>query len=69
MQEVDKTNNGVKCGRILKIKTFDYVGDIVLAESTMEVRTERLTAIADMSLTLSDMKINMTKTFSQHVIK
>ena len=69
IQDHDKGVKGVKCGRILKIKVLVYADDIALADNTVESMTKRLTAIADVSEDRADMKVNMQKTFSQHVHK
>ena len=67
VQSVDKSGKGVKCGRILKLRVLGYADDADLMERSMEAMSKRLTALVDESLSQADMKINMVKTFSQHV--
>ena len=67
VQTVDKSGQGVKCGRILKLRVLGYADDAALMERQMEEMSKRLTALADESLAQADMRINMTKTFTQHV--
>ena len=67
MQTADSKNKGVKCGRILRIKTLGYADDITLVEEEVEDMTTRLKDIGDTSLEEADMKINMDKTQTQHV--
>ena len=45
MQKADKNSEGVKCGRILRIKTLGYADDVALAEEKVDAMTARLTAI------------------------
>ena len=69
VQSVDKSGTGVKCGRILHLRVLGYADDAALIEPTVEAMTKRLTDLANASMSEADMKINMTKTFSQHVHK
>ena len=69
IQEFDKGGNGVKCGRILKLKVLGYADDAALIEGAVEEMTKRLTSLANASETKADMKVNMAKTFTQHVFK
>ena len=69
MKTVDGKSEGVKCGRILRIKTLGYADDIALAEEVVQKMTTRLTTIADASEAMADMSVNMKKTFSQHVFR
>ena len=67
VQEFDTTGEGVKCGRILKIRVLGYADDAALAERHVESMTTRLTELADASRDRADMSMNMEKTFTQHV--
>ena len=58
---------GFKCGRILRIKVLGYADDAALVDADTEGMTTRLTSIADASEREADMKVNVTKTFTQHV--
>lgn len=49
------------------IKVLGYTDDAALVEQTTDQMTARLTAIANASLALTDMKINVSKTYTQHV--
>ena len=69
MQEYDKDSEGVKCGRILKLKILGYADDAALIDGEVNSMTRRLTSIADASEAQTDMKMNMAKTFTQHVFK
>ena len=67
IQTVDTSGTGVRCGSFLRIKVLGYADDAALAETTVDAMTERLTKLADASEREADMKINMSKTVSQHV--
>ena len=67
IQEFDKESEGVKCGRILKLKVLGYADDAALIEENVAKMTERLTSIANASKAQADMDMNMAKTFTQHV--
>ena len=67
IRETDTSGQGVKCGRILKIRVLGYADDAALAEHTVDAMTKRLTDLADASKREADMVINMSKTVSQHV--
>ena len=69
VQTFDRSGEGVKCGRILKMRVLGYADDAALVESTVEAMTKRLTELADASRREADMEINMAKTFTQHVFK
>ena len=69
VQKVDKSGEGVKCSSFLRLRVLGYADDAALAEETVDAMTERLTRLADASESEADMKINMTKTMSQHVHK
>ena len=58
---------GLKCGRMLRLKVLGYADDAALVDGTVESMSTRLTTIGDSSLEHADMKINASKTFSQHV--
>ena len=67
VQEFDKTDDGVECGRILNIRVLGYADDAALAERHVEKMTTRLTDLADASRDRADMSMNMDKTFTHHV--
>ena len=67
VQTVDQSGTGVKCASFLRVRVLGYADDAALAEPAVEDMTERLTNLADASESEADMKINMTKTVSQHV--
>ena len=69
VQTVDTSGKGVKCNSFLRIRVLGYADDEALAEPTVEAMTERLTNLADASERDADMKINVSKTMSQHVHK
>ena len=70
IQEFDKGGGaGVKCGSILKLKVLGYADDAALIDDAVDDMTTRLTSLANASETEADMKINMTKTFTQHVFR
>ena len=69
IQQHDGGGKGVRCGRILKLRVFGYADDAALIDNTAEVMTTRLTSLADASLAEADMKVNMSKTVSQHVFR
>ena len=69
VQTVDKSGKGVKCSSFLRLRVLGYADDAALVEGTVQAMTERLTNLADASEREADMKINMTKTVSQHVHK
>ena len=60
---------GVTCGRILHLSVLGYADDAALIEPCIETMTNRLTAIADASAKLADMRVSIPKTFTQHVHK
>ena len=66
-QEFDEGGDGVRCDRILKLKVLGYADDAVLIDEAVDNMTGRLTSIADASEAHADMKVNMTKTFTQYV--
>ena len=68
VQSIDKSGTGVKCG-ILHLRVLGYADDAALIEPTVEAMTKRLTDLANASISEADMRINMTKTVSQHVHK
>ena len=59
MQKADGDNRGVKCGRILLIKTLGYADDAALTEESVGEMTVCLNAIGDTSREDTDMKINI----------
>ena len=70
VQTADKSRTGVKCDSfLLRIRVLGYADDASLAEPTVEVMTKRITNLADTSEREADMKINVSKTMSQHVYK
>ena len=69
VQEFDNTGNGVKCGRILEIRTLGYADDAALVERHIEVMTTRLTNLTNASRDHEDMFMSMEKTFTQHVYR
>ena len=69
IQEFDKGGEGVTCGRILKLTILGYTADTALIEGEVDEMTKRLTSLTDSSETETDMKVNMVKTFTQHVFK
>ena len=68
VQTVDKAGTGIRCG-VLKVRVLGYADDAALLEPTVEAMTQRLTDLANASITEADMYINMSKTVSQHVHK
>ena len=55
--------------RILKLKVIGYADDAALIDEAVDDMVERLTSIVDASEEQADMKVNMDKTFTQHVHK
>ena len=71
VQTADRSRTGVKYDSFLRISVlgYGYADDTSLAEPTVEAKTERLTNLTDASERETDMKINVSKTMSQHVYK
>ena len=71
VQTADRSRTGVKYDSFLRISVLGYghADDTSLAEPTVEAKTERLTNLTDASERETDMKINVSKTMSQHVYK
>ena len=67
VQEFDNTGEGVKCGRILKIRVLGYADDAALAERHVDSMSTRVTDLAVASTEHADMDMNAAKTFTQHV--
>ena len=53
----DKTDNDIKCGKCLTIRVLDYVDDVTMTKERVEVMTERLTELVDVSEKEVDMKV------------
>ena len=64
IQEFDKDDKGVRCGRILKLKVciLVYTDDSVFIDDEVDNMSTRLTSIADESEEQSNMSVNMPKT-------
>ena len=69
VQEFDGDGEGIKCGRTLRLKVLGYADDAALIDEHADAMTKRLTTLANASEAKADMKINMAKTFTQHVFK
>ena len=60
-------DKGYRCGLMLRVNILGYTDDVTLTVHEVEEMTARLTAIANISRDNSDMMVNMSKTFSQHM--
>ena len=69
VQEFDGDGEGIKCGRLLRLKVLGYADDAAMIDECTDAMTKRLTTLANASEAKADMKINMVKTFTQHVFK
>ena len=69
IQQYDVQEEGMKCGKILRIKVFGYADDLALVYTMVEQMTTRLTAITNTSKEQADMTVNMSKTMPQHFHK
>lgn len=66
-QHVDTGGNGVSLGTIIKLKVLGYADDAAILERNSDEMTERLTEFANQALYRADMKVKLTKAFSQIV--
>ena len=69
IQQYDVKRRGMRCGKVLRIKVLGYADDLAFVDTTVANMTARLTAVANASEEQADMKVNMSKTVSQHVHK
>ena len=67
IQLYDKSGSGVMCGPKLTYRVLGYADDAALIEARIEEMTERLTELANKSVSEADMQIRMDKTYTQHV--
>ena len=52
---------------MLRLKVLGYADDAALIDTQVENMSHRLTIIADKSESQTDMVVNISKTFTQHV--
>ena len=69
IQQYDTKQRGMRCGKVLRIKVLGYADDLAFVDTTVDNMTARLTKVANASERQADMKVNMSKTVSQHVHK
>ena len=67
VQTHDKGGQGVAVGHINEIRVLGYADDAAMCEEAVEEMSIRLTSFADAAMAKADMRVKLTKTFSQHV--
>ena len=67
IQKYDKGGQGVKVGKINTLRVLGYADDAAMSEGTVTEMSKRLTQFADKAMEKADMKMKMSKTFSQIV--
>ena len=67
VQQVDTGGEGVSVGTIRELRVLGYADDAAMAEYSADQLSERLTEFADKALSETDMKVKLSKTFSQIV--
>ena len=68
MKTQDTEGQGVSVGKIHTLKVLGYADDVTMLAWNTNEMTARLTKFADKSLSLADMKVKLSKTFS-HIVQ
>ena len=67
VQQVDTSGKGISVGTIKEIRVLGYADDAAMTERSTGQMTVRLSEFADAALNKADMKVKLSKTFSQIV--
>ena len=69
VQKYDKSGTGISVGHIKDIRVLGYADNAAMTEWHVEDMSKRLTEFSDAALAKADMKVKVSKTFSQMVCK
>ena len=67
MQDYDKSGQGISVGHINNIRVLGYADDATMCEEAVEAMTQRITEFADAALAEADMRMKLSKTYTQHL--